>query len=188
MTPAPPTPRVVPAARLRGRLRMPADKSIAHRALIVGALSGGPTTVAIRTPGRDVLSTVGCLRSLGVEIGEDDGSYVIVGRPSRDAGLDCGNSGTTMRLLAGAVAGLALRVTLDGDASLRARPMERVAELVRAAGAGATTTDGCAPMMVTGRERLGGCTHRLGVSSAQLLGAAALAGLSADGTTTIETP
>jgi 3-phosphoshikimate 1-carboxyvinyltransferase len=167
---------------------MPADKSIAHRALIVGALSGGPTSVAIRSPGDDVLSTVACLRALGVEIAVDDGRYLVSGRPSRDATVDCGNSGTTMRLLAGAVAGLPLRVTLDGDASLRARPMERVADLLRAAGAQVTTTDGHAPMSVIGREKLSPRTHRLPVASAQLLGAAALAGLSADGATVIESP
>jgi 3-phosphoshikimate 1-carboxyvinyltransferase len=188
VTPAPPTSRVVPAARLRGRLRLPADKSIAHRALIVGALSGGPTTVAIRSPGEDVLSTVACLRALGVEITEDGGRYLVSGRPSRDGTIDCGNSGTTMRLLAGAVAGLPLRVSLDGDASLRARPMERVADLLRAAGAQVTTTDGHAPMTVIGREKLSPSTHRLPVASAQLLGAAALAGLSADGATVIESP
>lgn len=188
MTQAPATATVVPAARLRGRLRLPADKSIAHRALIVGALSGGPTTVEIRSPGDDVLSTIACLRALGVEIAEHDGRYVISGRPSREATIDCGNSGTTMRLLAGAMAGYPLTVTLDGDASLRARPMERVAALLRAAGADVTTTDGHAPMTVVGRERLTATTHRLPVASAQLLGAVALAGLSADGVTEIEAP
>ena len=188
MTQAPATGRVVPATRLRGRLRLPADKSIAHRALIVGALSGGPTTVQIRSPGDDVLSTVACLRALGVEIVEEDDRYVISGRPSRDAMIDCGNSGTTMRLLAGAVAGLPLRVTLDGDDSLRARPMERAAALLRAAGAEVTTIDGHAPMTVIGHERLGATSHRLPVASAQLLAAAALAGLSAVGETVIESP
>jgi len=168
---------------------MPADKSIAHRALIVGALSGGPTTVIIRSPGRDVISTVACLRELGVEITQDpSGTFVITGRPERDATLDCGNSGTTMRLLAGAIAGLPLRVTLDGDDSLRARPMERVAAILRAAGADVTTTDGHAPITVVGRDSLAHTSHRLPVASAQLLGAAALAGLSADGETTIEAP
>ena len=114
--------------------------------------------------------------------------FALEGRPSRDATLDCGNSGTTMRLLAGAVAGLPLRVTLDGDPSLRARPMERVASLLRAAGAEVTTTDGHAPMTVAGRERLLGLTHRLPVSSAQLLGATALAALGGDGETRIKTP
>ena len=189
MTPASTTPKVVPAARLRGRLTLPADKSIAHRALIFGALSGGPATVTMRSPGRDVLSTLACLQALGVSITEEaDGRYVITGRPSRDAALDCGNSGTTMRLLAGVVAGLPLRATLDGDESLRARPMERVATLLRAAGAEVTTTDGHAPLTVVGRPRLEPTTHHLPVASAQLLAAAALAGLSAAGETIIDTP
>jgi 3-phosphoshikimate 1-carboxyvinyltransferase len=183
---------VRPASRLRGRLDLPGDKSIAHRALIVNALSGGPATVEIRSPGADVLSTVTCLRALGVRVDEEiDGPiirFAISGRPAREAVLDCANSGTTMRLLAGALAGFPLRITLDGDASLRARPMERVATLLRAAGAEVTTTDGHAPLTVTGRERLSAVTHRLPVASAQLLGAAALAGLAADGETVIESP
>jgi len=189
VTPASTTPKVVPAARLRGRLTLPADKSIAHRALIFGALSGGPTTVTLRAAGRDVLSTLACLRALGVSIAEEaDGRYVITGRPSRDAVLDCGNSGTTMRLLAGVVAGIPLRATLDGDESLRARPMERVATLLRAAGAEVTTTDGHAPLTVVGQASLEPITHHLPVASAQLLGAAAIAGLSATGETVIDTP
>jgi 3-phosphoshikimate 1-carboxyvinyltransferase len=185
-------PAVRPASRLRGRLTLPGDKSIAHRALIVASLSGGPAVVGVRSPGRDVLSTVACLRQLGVSVDEEaDGAltrFHVWGRPTRDATLDCGNSGTTMRLLAGAIAGLPLRVTLDGDASLRARPMERVAVLLRAAGADATTTDGHAPLTVAGHARLAAVTHRLPVASAQLLGAAALAALSAEGETRIESP
>ena len=181
-----------PAARLRGRLELPSDKSIGHRALIVNALSGGPATVTVRSPGRDLLSTVACLRELGVSVAEEtDGDvsrFTLSGLPSRDAILDCGNSGTTMRLLAGAVAGLPLRVTLDGDASLRSRPMERAAVLLRAAGATVTTTDGHAPMTVEGGAALVPVTHRLPVASAQLLGSAALAALSASGTTRIESP
>ena len=189
MTSAPTASSTVPAARLRGRLTLPADKSIAHRAFIIGALSGGPTTVNLGLPGGDVLSTIGCLRALGVSIVEESrGRYAIAGRPSRDATVECGNSGTTMRLLAGAVAGMPLSVTLDGDASLRGRPMERVASLLRAAGADVTTADGRAPMTVTGRARLAATTHHLPVASAQLIGAAALAGLSAKGETRIEAP
>lgn len=189
MTPASTTPTVTPAAHLRGRLTMPADKSIAHRALIFGALSGGPTTVTMHSPGGDVFSTLECLRGLGVSIDEEpDGRLMISGRPARGAMLDCGNSGTTMRLLAGMLAGLPLRATLDGDASLRARPMERVATLLRAAGAEVTTTDGHAPITVTGSAALTAATHRLSVASAQLLGAAVLAGMSAKGETRIESP
>ncbi len=193
MTPSTAIPAAVsPAARLRGHLSAPADKSISHRALIVNALSGGPALVEARSPGHDVLRTVACLRALGVSIEEEwDGAvarFHVAGRPSRDAVLDCGNSGTTMRLLAGAAAGLPLRTTLDGDASLRSRPMERVATLVRAAGAGATTTEGRAPIVVDGRSTLEAVTHRLPVASAQLLGAGALAGLSAEGETRIQAP
>jgi 3-phosphoshikimate 1-carboxyvinyltransferase len=183
---------VRPAARLRGRLTVPADKSIAHRALIVNALSGGPAVVEMRSPGRDVLSTAACLRALGVTVDEErDGAavrFTVSGRPAQDADLDCGNSGTTMRLLSGALAGLPLHVVLDGDASLRTRPMERVASLLRASGAAVATTDGHAPVTVVGRSDLAAVTHRLPVASAQLLGSMALAGLAADGETRIELP
>jgi 3-phosphoshikimate 1-carboxyvinyltransferase len=186
------TASIVRASRLRGRLELPADKSIGHRALIVNALSGGPASVTMRSPGADLLSTVGCLRALGVWITErtdgDVTTFEVSGLPTTDADLDCGNSGTTVRLLAGALAGLPLRVTLDGDASLRARPMERVATLLRAAGAEVTATDGHAPMAVSGRSALEPTAHRLPVASAQLLGAAALAGLAASGETRIESP
>jgi 3-phosphoshikimate 1-carboxyvinyltransferase len=181
-----------PAAQLRGRLTLPSDKSIAHRALIVNALGGGPASVEVEAPGDDVRSTVGCLRALGVSVGEErSGSWTtfsLFGVPSSDAAVDCGNSGTTMRLLAGALAGLPLRTTLDGDDSLRARPMERLAALLRATGAEVTTTDGHAPITVTGRSGLAAVTHRLPVASAQLLGATALAALAADGTTRIHAP
>jgi 3-phosphoshikimate 1-carboxyvinyltransferase len=183
---------LIPASRLRGRLEVPSDKSIAHRALIVNALSGGPATVSVRSPGRDLLSTVACLRALGVSVtSRTDGRvtrFTLSGVPSRDAALDCGNSGTTMRLLAGAVAGLPLRVTLDGDASLRTRPMERVARVLRAAGAEVTTTNGHAPMTVVGRNGLTAARHDLEVASAQVLGAAALAALGARGETRIDAP
>ncbi len=192
MTLAPAPPSIAPAARLRGRLEVPGDKSIAHRALIIGALSGGPAAVRVRSPGEDVRSTASCLRELGVSVAErPDGPLVrfnLEGHLSRDGTLDCGNSGTTMRLLAGAVAGLPLRISLDGDASLRARPMERVASLLRESGAEVTTTDGHAPMTVVGSKRLIAVTHRLPVASAQLIGAAALAALGADGETTIVSP
>ena len=187
------TPSLVrPAAALRDRLAVPGDKSIAHRALIVNALSGGPAAVEVRSPGADVLSTAACLRTLGVRVeASSDGTvtrFRLSGAPAFDSTLDCGNSGTTMRLLAGALAGLPLRVVLDGDASLRTRPMERVAALLRAAGAEVTTMDGRAPMTVVGSPQLAAATHRLPVASAQLLGAACLAALSADGETRIESP
>ncbi len=189
MTPASTTPTLRPAARLRGVLTLPPDKSIAHRALIFAALSGGPSTVTMRPPGLDVLSTMSCLRELGVEIQpEAEDRWEVRGAPMRHATLDCGNSGTTMRLLSGMLSGLPLRATLDGDASLRARPMERVAELLRRTGAEVSTTDGHAPVTIIGRASPSAVSHRLSVPSAQLLGACVLAGLSATGETTIQTP
>jgi 3-phosphoshikimate 1-carboxyvinyltransferase len=135
---------------------------------------------------------VACLRELGVSVTDepigDVRRFTLSGRPSRDATLDCGNSGTTMRLLAGALAGLPLRVVLDGDESLRARPMERVASLLRSTGAEVTTTDGHAPMTIAGRAGLATATHRLPVASAQLVGAASLAALAAAGETQVESP
>ena len=186
--------RVEPAHRLRGRLAVPGDKSIAHRGLIVNALSGGPGLVEVRSPGADVQSTAACLRSLGIEVDETrDGPqtrFLVRGELGDVGGvmLDCGNAGTTMRLLAGAIAGRPIDAVLDGDASLRRRPMERVAALLRAAGADAETTDGHAPMRIRGRKRLSAASHALPVASAQLVGAAALAALGADGTTRISVP
>jgi 3-phosphoshikimate 1-carboxyvinyltransferase len=184
------SPRVVRrTGRLRGELRLPSDKSIAHRALIGNALAGGPAAVAVHEPGDDVLSTVRCLRGLGVTVEEKDGCFVLRGEIAQPAEpLDCGNSGTAMRLLAGALAGLPLRARLDADASLRRRPMARVADPLRAMGASVETSDGRAPLTVSGRRPLRGLEHRLPVASAQLLGAIALAGLAAEGETQILSP
>lgn len=166
---------------------------MAHRALIFNAFAGGPATVRVRAPGDDVRSTAHCLRELGVEVEERHArggvELRIRGRPRQpDGPLDCGNSGTTMRLLAGALAGLPVEVTLDGDASLRRRPMERVAKPLREMGAGVETSNGLPPMRVAGRERLQAMEHHLPVASAQLLAAVSLAALSADGETRISTP
>ncbi len=189
MTPASTAPTIRPAARLRGTLTLPPDKSIAHRAFIFGALATGPSTITMGEPGHDVLSTIGCLRELGVEINETEpGRWEIAGSPVRHATLDCGNSGTTMRLLAGMLAGLPLRVTLDGDDSLRSRPMERVATLLRETGAEVSTTDGHAPVTIVGRASPQPAAHELTIPSAQLLGACVLAGLGAKGETTVEAP
>jgi 3-phosphoshikimate 1-carboxyvinyltransferase len=180
-------------ARLRGELHLPSDKSVAHRALIANALAGGPATVRVHEPGDDVRSTVHCLRELGVEVAERNarGSVELELRgsprqPARE--LDCGNSGTTMRLLAGALAGLPIEATLHGDASLRRRPMERVAKPLREMGAGVETTNGLPPLRITGRERLLALEHRLPVASAQLVAAISLAALAAEGETQVVAP
>ncbi len=182
---------------------MPSDKSIAHRALLFNAMASGSAEVTLRRPGADVLSTVGVLHDLGAvrDRRERDGAVLVkvdgAGEPGAaqlPAGsgerLDCGNSGTTMRLLCGALAGRsgATATELVGDVSLSSRPMERVAGPLRAMGVEVVTIDGHAPLRVRGRRPLRRMHHDLPVASAQVLGATTLAALAADGTTTIETP
>jgi 3-phosphoshikimate 1-carboxyvinyltransferase len=170
--------------RLRGEVRLPGDKSISHRALLLNAVADGPARVRGLSDGADVASTAACLRALGVEI--QDGQ--VVGRGLRglrpaSAPLDCGNSGTTMRLLAGLLAGQPFTTTLVGDESLSRRPMDRVAEPLRLMGAHAETS----PLRVGGQP-LRGVDHRLPVASAQVKSALLLAGLSANGTTSVREP
>ncbi|CAN5720065.1 3-phosphoshikimate 1-carboxyvinyltransferase [soil metagenome] len=178
---------------------VPADKSIAHRALICSALAMGDATILLRAPGRDVLSTVAALAALGVqvELGRSESTLAVEIRGGTSHWLsgslargeaDCGNSGTTMRLLAGALAGGVRRVVLTGDASLSARPMERVAAPLRRMGAVVETTGGRPPLTVQGRRPLRALAHELPVASAQVLGAVALAALAAEGETTIRAP
>lgn len=161
---------VRPADQLRGEIRVPSDKSIGHRALMAAAIADGPSEVSLHLPGADLESTRRCVAAL------------------RDGGvLDCGNSGTSMRLLTGLLAGQGLDGTLDGDDSLRRRPMERIAVPLRAMGARVDTTDGHAPIRVSG-ALLHPAEHRLSVASAQVLGAICLAALGAGGETRIEVP
>jgi 3-phosphoshikimate 1-carboxyvinyltransferase len=182
-----------PAARLNGRLRLPSDKSITHRALLANALADGTAEVRLNRPGLDVWSTIGCLRGLGAQLQVLDGEPMVAqirGGEWRtpDEPLDCGNSGTTMRLLAGALVGQPLFAILVGDASLSQRPMERVAAPLRAMGAQVDIDDGHAPLRISGRTPLTALEHQLPVPSAQLLGAIACAALSANGMTVIHSP
>jgi 3-phosphoshikimate 1-carboxyvinyltransferase len=196
-TPGPSVLRPVP--RLAGEVVVPADKSIAHRALIFGALATGDSVIRLRLPGEDVRSTIAALITLGVGVsreGEDDGVLVSVrglgtgGALGRLGGgqADCGNSGTTMRLLAGALASGEGQAVLGGDASLMSRPMERVAGPLRAMGALIETTDGHAPLQIDGRRPLRAGGHELPVASAQVVAAICLAALAAEGATTVVVP
>jgi 3-phosphoshikimate 1-carboxyvinyltransferase len=185
--------RVHPAP-LAGLVHVPGDKSLSHRALLIGALVGGPVSVDGIAPSGDALSMVACLRSLGVDVSlreEDTGLSGDVTGPLREASdvLDCGNAGTAMRLLAGAVAGLDALTVLTGDASLRQRPMGRVLEPLRAMGA---TVDGRAggdraPIVIRGGD-LRGIRYTSPVASAQIKSALLLAGLQAEGTTRVTSP
>jgi 3-phosphoshikimate 1-carboxyvinyltransferase len=183
---------VEPASRFAGELRVPGDKSIAHRALMLAALAQGDSRIEGLPDGEDVAATVACLRSLGVHIDRTGGPARVHGggwrsfSPSHGP-LDCANSGTTMRLMLGILSGSWVSATLDGDASLRRRPMARVIEPLRTMGARIQSQDGRAPLMVTG-ARLQGRRHVLAVPSAQVKSALLLAGLTASGPTTVVEP
>ena len=178
-----------PAERLRGEApNVPGDKSISHRAVIFGALAEGETVVANLAPGQDVASSARCVAALGAAVERDGSTIRIRGgawtTPAAD--LDCGNSGTTMRLLMGATAMRGIAATLDGDASLRRRPMERIAEPLAEFGARIETTGGHAPVHVRGGRALQGAAVRLKIASAQLATAMTIAATGAHGRTTIE--
>jgi 3-phosphoshikimate 1-carboxyvinyltransferase len=180
---------------LRGRLRVPGDKSISHRALLFAALADGPSRLSHLADGDDVARTRHALERLGVRIRDIAvGSVAITGR-GVDAlhepltVIDCGNSGTSMRLLLGVLAGRPFHSVLTGDDSLSRRPMARVVEPLRRMGARIDGRDDArlAPLSVRGGE-LHGARHELQVASAQVKSALVLAGLQADGVTEITEP
>lgn len=182
---------IVPSAgRISGTLRVPGDKSISHRALIVGTIAKGKQLVEGIPRSQDVRSTITCLRSLGAFIEEmPDGRYLVLSKELvGGATLDAGNSGTTARLLAGLLAGQPLTSTIDGDESLRRRPMKRVIEPLTLMGAEIKTPFGDRlPITVKGGH-LRGITYRLPVASAQVKSAILIAGLAAEGETVVEEP
>jgi 3-phosphoshikimate 1-carboxyvinyltransferase len=180
---------VEPAASLVGHVVVPGDKSISHRAVLIGALGEGETRVGGFGRSGDTQATVDAVRALGVEI-EDvaDDELVVHGvglRGLRAGTVDCGNAGTLMRLLAGVVAGQQGEFTLTGDESLSTRPMERIAAPLRRMGAAIDTTEGHAPLVVRGSGSLRGAEIEPEVASAQVKSAILLAGLNADGPTTV---
>jgi 3-phosphoshikimate 1-carboxyvinyltransferase len=185
---------VRPAARLRGELRLPGDKSISHRALILATLAAGESRITGTSDGADVRSTAGVMRALGATLDgqpDDDDRNVAyrVLSPGADGliepigVLDCGNSGTSLRLIAGVVAGLPMTTTLDGDASLRRRPVARIIEPLRRMGAvlHGRRDDSLPPLTVVGHTPLQGTDHTTPVPSAQVKSAVLLAGLRAEG-------
>ncbi|MFN2627660.1 MAG: 3-phosphoshikimate 1-carboxyvinyltransferase [Gaiellaceae bacterium] len=184
--------RIEPAAALKGHIVVPGDKSISHRAVLIGAIAEGETRVRGFGRSGDTESSVAAMRALGVEIEDvaDDELLVEgVGLRGLEAGtVDCGNAGTLIRLLAGILAGQDGRFELTGDESLSTRPMERIAEPLRRMGAQVQTTDGHAPIVVEGNGALEAIDYSLPVASAQVKSALLLAGLNADGATTIVEP
>jgi len=187
--------RVKPGGRLAGTVQVPGDKSVSHRAVLIGALADGVTAVRNLLWGEDVRATVNAVRALGVTVDESGGEVRVHGRGlhglrAPENPIDCGNAGTAMRLLAGVLAAQPFASELRGDASLSARPMERVAAPLREMGAAISTAPGGVPPLTIGAAHgpLRGMRHDLKVASAQVKSALLLAGLYADGSTTIDEP
>lgn len=178
-----------PRESFEGEFVLPGDKSITHRAIIFNAGAEGEATVTGALMGADCLSSCQCMRALGAEIDIDGTTLRVKGTPRFRTGvrLNCGNSGTTMRLLTGFCAGKGIEAELFGDRSLSSRPMARVAEPLALLGADVRTTDGHAPVRVFPAP-LRGAEVRLSVASAQLKSAVLLAGLSAEGETVVGEP
>jgi 3-phosphoshikimate 1-carboxyvinyltransferase len=180
---------------LHGRLRAPGDKSISHRAIMLGALAEGTTTITGFLEGEDCLATLRAFRAMGVPIDGPKQGWVTVhgvglhGLRAPASPLDMGNSGTSMRLMSGILAGQAFDTVLTGDASLTRRPMRRVTEPLARMGAWIDATEtGTAPLRIHGGQRLTGIDYPLPVASAQVKSCLLLAGLYAEGTTRITEP
>ena len=181
--------RVEPAAALEGHFALPGDKSISHRALLVGAVAEGETTIRGFGRSADTEATIAAVRSLGAEV--DDAETITVGgtglRGLRSAAIDCGNAGTLARLITGLLAFQDGKFTLTGDESLSSRPMDRVASPLRKMGAQIETADGRLPLTVSG-STLTAIDYELPVASAQVKSAVLLAALGARGQTTVLEP
>jgi 3-phosphoshikimate 1-carboxyvinyltransferase len=181
--------RIEPAAALDGHFALPGDKSISHRALLLGAVSDGETVIRGFGRSADTESTLAAVRALGAEV--DDAETVTVHgtglRGLRSARIDCGNAGTLARLVTGLLAFQEGEFTLTGDASLSSRPMERIASPLRSMGAQIETDDGHLPLRIEG-ALLTAIDYELPVASAQVKSAVLLAALGAQGRTTVLEP
>ncbi|MDE6663084.1 MAG: 3-phosphoshikimate 1-carboxyvinyltransferase [Lachnospiraceae bacterium] len=179
---------------LRGEVTIPGDKSISHRAVMFGALANGTTEVRNFLQGADCLSTIECFRRLGIEIENTPEKILIHGKGLHGLSapsdiLDTGNSGTTTRLISGILAAQPFETTLTGDASIQKRPMKRIMEPLSMMGADIVSVNGndCAPLRINGKP-LHGINYTSKVASAQVKSAILLAGLYADGETSVTEP
>lgn len=184
--------RVHPGARLAGRLRIPGDKSISHRVMLLGAIGAAPLEAQGFLRSEDCLATRRAVAALGAEVEDLPDGSVRVTPPgslrSPDQALDFGNSGTGIRLTAGLLAGRRIDAVLTGDESLQRRPMERVAAPLRSMGARLETSDGRPPVRITAAGPLQPIDFAMPVASAQVKSAVLLAGLSAEGRTVVRQP
>lgn len=185
---------VGPAAHVSGEVTVPGDKSISHRAVMFGAIASGTTRVSGFLEGEDCLSTMRAVRQLGVRVDRPGPGEVVVhgvglrGLCAASTALDMGNAGTAMRLFMGLLSAQPFDSVLVGDDSLMRRPMERAAKPLRTMGARIETQDGRPPVRITGGSRLRGIRYDMPVASAQVKSAVLLAGLYADGETTVSEP
>ncbi|MBQ9730099.1 MAG: 3-phosphoshikimate 1-carboxyvinyltransferase, partial [Clostridia bacterium] len=172
-----------------GEFSLPGDKSITHRAIMLNGGAEGESLIQNALMGEDCLSTCRCMRALGAKIDIDGTTLRVHGTPRfrRGTELNCGNSGTTIRLLTGFVAGKGVDAMLYGDASLSTRPMQRVSNPLALLGANVRTTEGHAPVYVSPAQ-LEGAQVQLKIASAQVKSALLLAGISAEGKTTVTEP
>lgn len=185
---------ITKSAGLRGELAIPGDKSISHRAIMFGALADGTTEITNFLQGADCLSTISCFRAMGVDI-ENNTDRVLIhgaglhGLQAPSQMLDVGNSGTTTRLISGILAGQAFTSTLNGDASIQKRPMKRIMDPLTQMGADIRSlkNNGCAPLEIHGGN-LHGISYQSPVASAQVKSCVLLAGLYADGITSVTEP
>ncbi len=177
---------------LKGEITVPGDKSISHRAVMFGSLAKGTTEITGFLQGADCLSTISCFESMGIAI-ENKGDIVLVhgnglrGLKKPETVLDCGNSGTTTRLISGILSAQNFDVTLTGDASIQKRPMKRIMEPLSLMGADIVNGNGCAPLAIHGKA-LHGIHYTSKVASAQVKSSILLAGLYADGPTSVTEP
>lgn len=178
------------ASSIKGDIDLPGDKSISHRAAMLAAIANGETRISNFATSADCTATLDCLAALGVRVERDGNDVNITGsdkyglkQPSQN--LDCGNSGTTMRVLAGILAGQGFTSTLVGDASLQNRPMSRIIDPLTEMGVSVLSNDGCAPLTITGSKPLKAIEFDLSVASAQIKSCILLAGLYSNGETTV---
>ncbi|HWH56459.1 MAG TPA: 3-phosphoshikimate 1-carboxyvinyltransferase [Terriglobales bacterium] len=181
-----------PAKGLKGSVRLPGDKSISHRYAMLGGIAEGDTRLENFSTGADCASTLGCLRTLGVQWERNGNSVVIHGRGSKlqapSVALDCGNSGSTIRMLSGILAGQDFSCELRGDESLSRRPMARIIKPLEMMGAQFESSDGGRPPLRLTGGHLKAIDYKLPVASAQVKTSLLFAGLYADGTTRVEEP
>ncbi|MCU1263885.1 MAG: 3-phosphoshikimate 1-carboxyvinyltransferase [Acidobacteria bacterium] len=182
--------KIKPAMRISGRVSVPGDKSISHRAAIIAALAEGPSRLTNYSTSQDCASTLSCLRGLGVSIQQQNSEVLIGGRGMTGLNaatmpLDCGNSGSTMRMLAGVLAGQSFDSLLTGDASLCSRPMKRIVEPLSLMGSSVHATDNRPPLRIEGSKTLQPIHYVLPVASAQVKSCILLAALKAQGRTEV---